>query len=363
MEFKIESNHLIVGLVIIIALASVIFVIVALGQSHNWFSKKITLLSYFDSAAGLSNNMAVQYKGFTIGNVKSFDLIEDNLSPPDPNGGKVKVEFVINKDYTYLARKGSIVELKAGLIPQLGNQFMFYPGIEGQQTLDEGEEIPIKDSTLANEYINDLRIATITPPDDQIGKLLDQLNTTLAKVNPIIADLGAALGPGTKETQIGRTVDNLATTVNGIPKILDDAIVRVLEELRPLLTNVYSMVDDLKGPDGLIGMLNSPGGVFKVVDNEGGELYASLVESLGSLSGTLNGLDVSLTGVAAFLTDQLPKIADLLTTLKGISVSVDELLEGLNNENALLYLLRDNNTARPTEAISPRNIRFFGDDI
>jgi phospholipid/cholesterol/gamma-HCH transport system substrate-binding protein len=131
MKFKIRFADQIVGFLIIAALISLIFVVFMLGTQQRWFAKDFFYKTYFDSAAGLGDNMVVQYKGFPIGNVRSVTLTNDD---------RVEVSFSIYDQYQNRVREGSLVELIVSPIG-LGNQFIDSPGL-GVDVQEEGALIP-----------------------------------------------------------------------------------------------------------------------------------------------------------------------------------------------------------------------------
>jgi phospholipid/cholesterol/gamma-HCH transport system substrate-binding protein len=342
MKLKILSTDQIVGLVIILALASLAFVIVMLGQAQRWFAKDMDFTTVLPSATGLSKNMAVQYRGFTIGNVKDFYLNDEN---------NVEVIFTIHEDYTDRVRLGSIVELQAGIVSLLGNSFLFHPGREDQQLLAVGTFIPIKGSAQANEYVRQ-RIATISESEDSISNLMNQVNSLLGGVNLLLADLNADLGPDESHTtDIGKLIGGISTTVNDIPQILDSTIDGVLNpvlaELRPLLNHVDDLLATLNEPGGIITMLDSDGALNETIDSLPG-----LIGSLNDAIAPLPGLIENLNSTTASLPGQLPGI---LSQLRTVLRSVDDVLVGLANNP----LLRGGVPERPvTQTTGPRDIRF-----
>ena len=118
MKFKIRFADQIVGFFIVLSLVSLAFVIVMLGKSQRWFVKDVSFSTILQSAGGLSKNMAVQYRGFTIGNIKNFYLNDND---------EVEVIFSIYKEYKDKVKKGSIVEMMISPVG-LGNQFLFHAG-------------------------------------------------------------------------------------------------------------------------------------------------------------------------------------------------------------------------------------------
>jgi len=342
MKFGIRFADQIVGLVIILALASVAFAIVMLGQSQRWFAKDMDFHTFLSSAEGLSKNMPIQYKGFTIGNVKDFKLEND----------QVRVDFTIHEDYTGMVKQGSVVEMN-GFLSFLGYSFLFHPG-RGSQQLAEGTEIPIAGSARAVELARQ-GLTTLTPSEDSIAVLMNSVNALLAglppllagltpilaSLDPIVADLGEALGPGTDSTEIGKLIGGINTTLNmveDVPQILDSTIegvlATVLGELRPLLADVES----------LLATVSEPGGVFTMLGIDG----EVISESLDSVPGLLS----SLNDTMAPLPSQLP---GLLTELRALLRSTDDVLVGLANNP----LLRGGIPERPAiQTTGPRDIRF-----
>ena len=110
MKFTIRFADQIVGVFIILALGIVIFAIFMLGSSQRWFSRDYYFRTYFPSATGLSQNMAVQYKGFTIGHVKSIKL--------DAND-QVEVRFTVFDTYIDRVRHGSMVDVSTSPLAAL----------------------------------------------------------------------------------------------------------------------------------------------------------------------------------------------------------------------------------------------------
>jgi phospholipid/cholesterol/gamma-HCH transport system substrate-binding protein len=80
MKFSIRFADQVVGALVLLALAILIVVIFMLGINQRWFIRDPLYKTYFSSVSGLSRNMAVQYMGFTIGNVKNFGLVTDTQS-------------------------------------------------------------------------------------------------------------------------------------------------------------------------------------------------------------------------------------------------------------------------------------------
>ncbi|MDR1058599.1 MAG: MlaD family protein, partial [Treponema sp.] len=274
MKFRIRFADQIVGLFILAALASLVFVIVMLGRSQRWFAKDYSFTTSFSSAGGLSKNMAVQFRGFAIGNVKSFTLTAEN---------EVEVSFFIYDQYLDRVKEGSLVELMVSPVG-LGNQFLFHPGMG--EVLKENAFIPAAGSAMAQDLI--LRgLASAPRHDDSISLLLN-------RISGIAAQLDDAFRGGARTTSIGRIVGNVEETLEGVktlPGTVDRTVGNITGEVEDITLRVETALDAL-GPilgdiKALTAKVNEPDGlVYTVLDTEEA-VYTNLVSSLKSISGIL----------------------------------------------------------------------------
>jgi phospholipid/cholesterol/gamma-HCH transport system substrate-binding protein len=330
MKFPIRRADQAAGILAVIALAALVAVIVFLGSGQRWFSKNYYFKTYFDSAAGLSKNMTVQYKGFTIGRVKSFDLTWDD---------RVEVQFYIFDTYISRVRQGSLVDISISPVG-LGNQFLFYAGL-GSGQIPEGELIPAVSSREGKEAL-ETGLAFLPKQDDSIGVILSQVNEVLEYIGILSKDLSAGGG----ETTLGRTLDNIEETTRGmteLPAKVQESLDQVLGtvdqltgDLRPILANLRVLSDDLSDPRGALA---------QTLDAEG-PVYTGLVSSLESVSGTLRSLEKT----AAQIPPQLPQITAMLTELGGVLRSAEDVLTALLNNPLLKNGVGDRVEHQPTGA-------------
>jgi phospholipid/cholesterol/gamma-HCH transport system substrate-binding protein len=304
MKFKMRYADQLVGLFIIIALLSLVFVILMLGRTQRWFSKNYTYKTYAASASGLSQNMSVNYKGFPIGNVKSIQLTEDN---------RVEVIFTIQDKYRNRVTEGSLTEILVSPI-NLGNQFIFYSG-RGLKILDEGELIPMFNSAEGKAYIAQ-GIGYIPPHEDSIAVLmgnaqavLDNLETTLNLVNAAVT--------GDDVTALGRIVGNIQ---------------QITADIR-------------KG-------ISSPDGIMKIIGGEGDAINA-LEASFVSLAGTLDHIEKA----TAYLPREMPQIMQAITEARTALQAANDVLIALRN-NPILRNGIPEHAEVDSSGTNPRNIRF-----
>jgi phospholipid/cholesterol/gamma-HCH transport system substrate-binding protein len=297
MKLPIRFADQIVGALIIVAVGILVFVIFMLGSSQRWFVRDSNYLTYFSSASGLSHNMPVQYKGFTIGRVKSIKLIDD----------RVEVHFSIFKEYTDKVKKGSRVELMGSPISALGgNQFLFHPGRGAEkEPLPAGTIIYAVNSPDA-QYALDRHLTSVPSRDDGIGNIINQVSLTLRKFNE-------ALGGETDENNLRVIVDSLAKSVTEIQIIVES----LSGDLNPAMANFHEFSDKLKEPDNsIMAFLNS-----------NGDVYNNLVKSLEAASGALKQLE----GTTGDIHSQTPQLAASMERLVAALKSANQVLDSIKN--------------------------------
>jgi phospholipid/cholesterol/gamma-HCH transport system substrate-binding protein len=327
MEFPIRFADQIVGVFIILAIAILIFVILMLGKSQRWFAKDHQYKAVFDSAAGLSPNMAVQYKGFTIGHVKKISLNEND---------RVDVDFTIFDDHNDRVKEGSLVEVQVGPISVLGSQFLFHPG-RGTKQYSDKEEIPVVNTQEAKRLI-EAGLTNIPESSDSIGNILNQVTTVLGTLDGTLSDLKKAIG-GTDEMTLGRTLLNVEDITKKLPNDLDN----IFAQLNLVLKNLEEVTGRLSDSDGT---------VMSILDSEG-PIYKDLVSALGSLADTLKGVEK----LGEFIPTQLPQIAVLLSSVQLTLASAQNVLTAVANFPLLKGGVPDLKESTPG-GTSPRDLDF-----
>jgi phospholipid/cholesterol/gamma-HCH transport system substrate-binding protein len=326
MKFSIRFADQIVGAFVILALAILVFVILMLGKNQRWFAKDYQYKAYFDSASGLSPNMAVQYKGFTIGHVKKISLQEDD---------RVEALFTIFDIHNYRVKEGSLVEVQVSPIG-LGNTFLFHPGL-GSKQFAEGDEIPVANSPEGRRLAA-AGLANIPESSDSIGNIMNQVNSVLGTLDGTLADLKEAIG-GTDKLTLGRTLLNVEDLTKKLPDDLDI----ILNQLNLILKDVKGVTDKLSDSDGT---------VMSILDSEG-PIYKDLVSALNSVALTLKGVEK----LGEFIPTQLPQIAVLLSSVQLTLASVQNVLTAVANNPLLKGGVPDHKESTPG-GTSPRDLEF-----
>jgi phospholipid/cholesterol/gamma-HCH transport system substrate-binding protein len=320
MKFSIRFADQIVGALIILAIGIVIFVIFMLGSSQRWFSQDNYYYTYFPSASGLSQNMAVQYKGFTIGRVKSIRLDERD---------QVEVRFSIFDTYTDRVKQGSLVEIITSPIGALGgNQFVFHPGM-GTELLDDGKIIYAVGSAEAKK-LQESGLAQRPEKDDIISNIINSvgIGTTIATLNDILTDVQEALEGTDKAKPLGKTMTDIDELMNNF---------------KPAIDNIKVFSDSLADPDNAL---------VKVFDSEG-KVYTDLTASLGAISTTLKNLEKT----SSFIPAQLPQVAVVLNDVHSNLQILEGVLTALTTNPLLKQGVPERNETK-TGGSQTRKLEF-----
>jgi len=329
MKFSIRFADKIVGTLVILALAMLIVVIFMLGKSQRWFAKDYQYKSYFNSARGLSVNMAVQYKGFTIGHVRKIILADDDM---------VEVRFTIFEEHNQRVREGSIVELQASPIG-LGNSFLFYPG-KGNKILDEGSIIPEINSLQAALLVR-MGLADKPANEDSIGNIINQVTILIETVNK----------------SLGKILGDAELAIDGV----SDIIQNISGQLNPILANVETLTGDLHGQispilanvETITDQLAAPSGTVMSILDTGGPVFSNITEVLNSITAIMGSLEKTMD----FVPSQLPQLAILLSDLHSALVEAEKMITALNNNPLLRGGIPEQKETGPGAA-TPRDHDF-----
>jgi phospholipid/cholesterol/gamma-HCH transport system substrate-binding protein len=340
LKLTIRFADQIVGGLIILALAILVFVIFMLGSSQRWFSRDYQFKTYFTSASGLNQNMPVQYKGFTIGNVKTISLTDDD---------RVEVLFTIFDTYISRVKQGSLVEVLISPIG-MGNQFMFYPGL-GIDLVPEGDTIPSVSSTEGKRLLAN-GLAMRPERDDSLNNIINRAGTLLATLNDDLITLDETIFViqealvGTDRTSLGRTIGQVELSVQGLQKLPNDVegvLNRIVAQVEPILENLNELSVKLSDPEG---------SVMAILDSKG-DVYTELTASLNAISGTLRNLEK----ISGFIPDQLPQVAVLLSDIQTALATAEDVLTALTN-NPLLKNGVPQHKETPAGGTRPRDVEF-----
>jgi len=319
MRFSIRYADKLVGTFVILALAILIFVIFMLGSNQRWFVKDYEYKTYFDSASGLSVNMPILFRGFTIGHVKKMSLAEDD---------RVEVIFSIFEEYTQRVREGSLVEVQISPIG-LGNTFIFHPGNSENDLIPEGMEIYEINSDKGREQIRS-GVSSVTDTTDNINAIMSQVRILLENLN-----LALSGSDGAQDLELGQLIAELNQTLANVSKITGT----LARHFDPIMGDVGKVTGQIADPTGTImAMLDAQGPIYS---------------ALNSLAGIIDSLDKSVE----LIPSQFPQLGVLFSQLYVTLNQVQDVLVAVANNPLLRGGIPQRVETSPGGA-SPRNMEF-----
>ena len=118
-----------VGIVIILAVAGLLYAIMNLNEGMGVFTSTSVFRAYLDDSQGIKVGAPVRMNGVDIGNVKQVAI--------EPDKGRVAVHFTLNNEMRLLLRRDAAVLIRPmGL---LGDKYLdILPGSPQQPPLPEG---------------------------------------------------------------------------------------------------------------------------------------------------------------------------------------------------------------------------------
>ncbi|MCR4790746.1 MAG: MlaD family protein, partial [Treponemataceae bacterium] len=274
MKFKIKFADQIVGIFSLIALACLIFFIFLIGSKQKWFMPKHNFYTVTQSASNITEGMALNYKGFSIGKVTKISLQENDT---------VRVDFYISDEYHKKTLNGSVIELQVSPIG-LGSSLIYHPGI--------GPELLIEDS-LIPEISSEQGIALIK----QGSVIIDSKNDSIS---------GIVASAGTLMTNVNKLITQISDILAGDPSYPVSGILKNMNNLTSQMSDVQGLIPKLLESTESAGTVDA--------------LFAALNQTMGEVKGITNSLN-----------NEMPQVAVLLAQVQVLLTQVQDVLEGVKN--------------------------------
>jgi phospholipid/cholesterol/gamma-HCH transport system substrate-binding protein len=250
---EVKWSQLKVGVIVIISiviLTTLLFLMTS-TSGMGFFSKKLTVTTYFENSAGLKVGAAVNLEGVTIGAVKTITVV----TSPDRKLTPVQVVMKIDSKYLPSLHKDSTAALSTvgvlgDTVVDINSQFAVGPMLQDGDELKTQETPNIQDVVKASQGT------------------IEQLNVILAKLNNVVSDLQSGKGsfgqlltnPAlyTKLEGAADQVQSLTAKLNSdnntIGKFLNDKA-EMYNKINDAVSNVDSVTTDIHNGKGSIGLL------------------------------------------------------------------------------------------------------------
>ena len=308
---EVRWSQLKIGVIVLVAAVILVTLLFLMTSSSGLgiLSKKITVFTYFENAAGLKQGAAVNLEGVTIGTVKSITV------STDPNRKLTPVRVVMKLDDRYT--KDLRTDSKASLTTV---------GVLGDTVVDINSQTAVGPPLKDGDELHTLETPSITDVVKASQGTIEQLNVILAKMNTIVDNLQDGKG------SVGQLINN--------PELYDKAIKTVdqLNELEANLNAGRGSIGKLMTDDTLYNRLDATAGKLESITNAlqngngtAGKLLTddTLYNNLNTTLTNVNGLMAQIQngkGAAGMLINDPAFAAKLRDTLD----QTDALIAGVN---------------------------------
>ena len=231
-----------VGVFVLLALATFLGLIYALGARARLFESRYTVHADFTEVGGLVEGATVRLAGVQIGRVTAVTL-------PGQPGGKVRVDLTIARRFSDRIRKNSVARIETqGL---LGDRIVeITVGDTTAPPLAPGEVLVSRDPADFSRIIS-----SGAETAKNIAELATALRETADKVNQskIIENAAATVG------KLGNVVDQVEHGRGWAHALLYEEPV-ALRRVNELIATTQTLIDRVEKGQGAVGVLASPEG-------------------------------------------------------------------------------------------------------
>jgi len=231
-----------VGVFVLLALATFLGLIYALGARARLFESRYTVHADFTEVGGLVEGATVRLAGVQIGRVTAVTL-------PGQPGGKVRVDLTIARRFSDRIRKNSVARIETqGL---LGDKIVeITVGDTTAPPLAPGEVLVSRDPADFSRIIS-----SGAETAKNVAELATALRETVDKVNQskIIENAAATVG------KLGNVVDQVEHGRGWAHALLYEEPV-ALRRVNDLIATTQRLIDRVEKGQGAVGVLVSPEG-------------------------------------------------------------------------------------------------------
>jgi phospholipid/cholesterol/gamma-HCH transport system substrate-binding protein len=310
---EVRWSQLKVGVIVLAATILLVTLLFLMTSSSGIgiFSRKLSIVTYFENSAGLKEGAPVNLQGVTIGTVKSVNV----MSAPDRKLTPVRVVMRIN-------------EKNAGQIKRDSKASLTTIGVLGDTVVDINSQFAVGPPIQDGDELKTLETPSLTDVVKASQGTIESLNVILAKMNSIVDNMQSGKG------SIGQLINNpdLYNKLNGTVDELHKLTVNLNQGRGTIgrLINDPELYNRLNGTAGKLETIannldSGKGTAGKLLKDEA--LYNNLNSAVAHANSLLAEADAGKGGLGLMLKD--PKFrADLSNTLTQVNTLVTGINEG-----------------------------------
>jgi phospholipid/cholesterol/gamma-HCH transport system substrate-binding protein len=236
---QLKWSELRVGVTVIVASLTLAFLLFLMSGTGGFFTKHITLVSYFDNASGLRVGAPVRLSGVDIGNVSGIRVVADKDKQITP----VEVLMKVSMKYSFDLRRDSVTSLDtAGVLGEtyldIDSSQAIGPVVTNGDTLpthvhpDFNEVVRSSQSTLQNMDAllkrADRILAFAESGKGSLGKLIydptlyDRFSQTVTEFKGVVDEIAQGNGSLGKLINNNDAYNKFVATLDRINQVADD---------------------------------------------------------------------------------------------------------------------------------------------
>jgi phospholipid/cholesterol/gamma-HCH transport system substrate-binding protein len=334
---QLKWSQLRVGITVIVAALTLAFLLFLMSGTNGFFTRRITLKSYFDNAQGLRPGAPVRLSGVDVGNVTKIIIVPDKDKQLTP----VEVIMKLSTKYNYAIRRDSMTSLETAGV--LGETYLDIDSIQALgPPAKDGDTLPTRVHGDFNEVVRasqstlenmdallkraDRILAFAESGKGSMGKLIydptlyNRLSSTIAEFQQIVQQVGSGEG------SLGRLISR------------NDAY----EKFIATLDKMNAVIDDLQQGKGTAGKFLKDPSLY----NNANDTIANmkkLTDDINAGKGTLGKLSKD-EELAKKLDTTISKLSELTTEIEAGQGTVGKLIKDdtlYNNANQALVETRN----------------------
>jgi phospholipid/cholesterol/gamma-HCH transport system substrate-binding protein len=359
MNYKFKYTGRIVGFFVFISVLILIFTFLSIAVNRKIFVKKFTFKTIFVDAVGLSEKTPITFKGFEIGELKSFNLNNQNLIDAEfivyePYRMKIVKNSVLRKTTNPISGKSSIELIQGPDLKRLNEQLALVPEI--------------------NTSVGKLYIAksNIQISGDMVSSIVSNINQFLYNLNQ---------DNNQDQGSIFRTLYHVANTSEDLEKTLvlvnetiskfnrdyrenDGELFKTLNQVSQMAIKLNETTDlmnqTINSTNTLIKNYSNPEGLaVKLIDPQ----EKNIIKPIKMILDNLNQNMIEMQKLLQYFESQSPEVSALLQESKTAISSAQKTLQGINN-NPLLRggIPKDKPTESPNANQRPNELPDLKDE-
>jgi phospholipid/cholesterol/gamma-HCH transport system substrate-binding protein len=332
---EVRWSQLKIGVIVLVAvviLTTLLFLMTS-SSGIGFFSRKLTITTYFENSAGLKLGAEVHLEGVQIGTVKTISV----TTAPDRKLTPVQVVMKIDSKYQPSLHKDSTAALST-------------IGVLGDTVVDINSQVATGPMLQDGDELKTLETPNIQDVVKESQGTIENLNVILAKLNTIVDNLQSGKGSFgqlltnpelyNKFTATADEIDQMTMKLNSdnntVGKFMNDDA-QMYDRVNDTLGRLDTIVANLQNGKGTMGKTLNDDSVYNNLNSSLAHLNSILADADAGKGGL--GLLVKDPAFAKRLDDTLTQANTLVTNINGGKGTIGKLMtddKAYTNLNDLL---------------------------